>query len=182
MRLHRLSTATLLVTALVGLPSRASAQSLWTELSTVGYGGLGVGAGVWMSGDNLYAFDGKILLGAVVGSLLGYHLGGYAEGLARRGTRPSGPQLWAARIGTVAGMASLGAAAAGIYITFTGGNETGEDERNLTRAILAGAAAGVVLEYFLERSLEDRFVAGLTPRIGLLPDGGVSFGASFATR
>jgi hypothetical protein len=140
----------------------AAGQGFWTEASMLGYGALGLAAGVAVCGSCDYdAAGGVIGTGAALGIFAGYHIGRSAETVGRRGVWPSGAQLLGARIGMVTGVAALGSLAAAYYISNYDSGKAGEDERNLARSIAAGAVVGVVLEVLEERKLKGR----LMPRL-----------------
>jgi hypothetical protein len=132
----------------------ASGQALWTELSTIGYGGAALGLGVAACWSCDYETAGVVILAAGVGgAILGNRIGAAAERAVRRGERPTPGQLLGARIGTVTGFAALGAGLAALIINETGGNAPGEDERNLALMTVAGAGLGLFVEVMEERGL-----------------------------
>ena len=140
-------------------PHGVSGQALWTEASTIGYGALGLGAGIPVCGllIDTGSFDDDFLFclgGALIGGMvLGHRIGGSAEGAANRGEVLSSGQLWGARVGTVTGFAALGALTAAIIISSTEGNSPGEDERRLRNYTVAGAGLGILTEILYESGL-----------------------------
>lgn len=90
-------------------------QRYWTELSTVGYGGIGVGTAIaacWSC--SLATFGVVVLSSAIAGTVIGYGIGNSAETTGKREEWPSDRQLLGARVGTVAGVAALGALGVGV--------------------------------------------------------------------
>ena len=175
--------ALLALTMAFGLISPPLAgQTYWTELSTTGYGAVGVGAALAACWDCSYEAAGAVLLATgAAGSLLGYYLGGSAESAGRGGEHLSTGQLLGARVGTVTGIAALGAALAALYINNTDGSAEGEDERTLLMFSATGAVLGIVLEVVEERKLAG---SALPDRVGLHagrgPEGSASIGLSVA--
>lgn len=138
----------LLLAVLIIVP-RASAQSLWTELSV-----LGLGAGVYACRDcDLESGPLVAALGMGAGMFAGFGIGHSAESALSEGRGLSQAQLLGARLGTVSGFAALGAIAAAQKISSQDDNEPGEDERTFTTYTAIGASCGVIYEVFVERRL-----------------------------
>lgn len=139
---------------LAGPRAPVTAQGIWTEASTVGYGATAVGLSIGACWSCDYETFGVLVLAAGVGGLiLGHKIGGSAEDAARRGEPLTSAQLWGARIGTVTGFAAVGASVAALIINETGGNAEGEDERRLLTYTLIGGAGGVLVEILQEVGL-----------------------------
>lgn len=159
-------------------------QRYWTELSTVGYGGIGVGVAFVACGNCSYSTFGILVLSsAVVGTVIGYGVGKSAETTGKQGEWPSERQLLGARIGTVAGVATLGAALTGLYMQQTSFNGPGDDERMLFLFSVGGGVLGALLQRSEERKLRSLVdPEGFSLTVGPGPTGGVGVGIRWALR
>jgi hypothetical protein len=171
----------LIVVAVVGwllVAARpVSGQRYWTEASTIGYGGLGVGAAIALCRSCDYApFGTAVLAGAGLGLLTGYTIGRAAETPARRGEWPNGAQLLGARIGMVTGFAALGATVAALAISSP--ISIAPDELSLLVLSAAGAVVGVLLQARDERDLAAR--VGTRLQVGYHEELGLTVGMRVA--
>lgn len=147
----------LVVAVLSSTPTSVAGQGgHWTETSTLGYGAAGFGLTLWACWSCDYEAILLILGGGVAGSVIGYKIGGAAEGAARRGEPLTAGQLWGARFGTVTGIAALGTGLSALIIDGTEGNEEGDDERLLVTLTLLGAGLGVLVEALTETGVPDQ--------------------------
>lgn len=156
-----------------------SAQGIWTETSTIGYGAAmgGLGLAACWSGCSVGTAVGLALSSSVVGMYLGYRIGAAAEGVAKRGERPTRAQLLGVRFGTVTAFAALGAGIAALHINSSGGNEEGDDEKTLAYLTLGGAVVGGVIQVLQERGLPE-VVSETSLRLAVdpAPFGGMQIG------
>ena len=122
-----------------------SAQDDWTEASTFGHGGIGLGvatAACWScDSDSALGF---MLGGTVLGMFAGNRIGASAERTAKQGERPNALQLLGARVRTVTGFATLGVGTAGLNAN---ASDRGRDERQL-RSARSPAPLGILVEYY----------------------------------
>jgi hypothetical protein len=140
--------------ALLVFPRIASALTLWTELSMLGYGGLGTGGAVLACRDcDLDSAGYMVMAGGLVGLVVGYQIGSTAERRSHSEAGPGQLPLWGARIGTVSAFATIGALVAAMRINGNDDNREGEDERVFTTYTAIGAGCGLVYEAFVERRL-----------------------------
>ncbi len=181
---HRLGCTIAIVILLSTVTQPVAGQRYWTELSTVGYGGIGVGVAFVACGNcSLGTGAIAILASAVVGSVIGYGVGKSAETTGKQGEWPSEPQLFGARVGTVAGVATLGAALTGLYIQQTSSNGPGDDERMLFLFSVGGGVLGALLQRSEEKKLRSLVdPEGFSLAVGPGPNGGVGVGLRWALR
>lgn len=175
---HQLGCTIAIGFLLVTATQPVAGQRYWTELSTIGYGGIGVGTAIAACRDCSYGTFGILVLSsAVIGTVIGYGIGRSAETTGKQGEWPSERQLLGARIGTVAGVATLGAVLTGFYIQQTSSNGPGDDERMLFLFSVGGGVLGALLQRSEEgklRKLVDP--EGFSIALGPGPTGGVGVG------